>query len=167
MHTSDRERSPQPGARPALPPSRVAAPATGELAERTKALRRWAIRQPPLLATIATLPDRDEGPSDGSLCWEARAVPGVQLEGTVRVSVLRVRSLAGRRPLLVGQIQACSEADDPLPERELRWYLHRPARGVTSQAPSRDAWFTGLLDAHYELGGAVVELPASPQPEPV
>lgn len=149
-----------------LEPSRssTAAPRiTTGLSSAIDEIRRWGRTRPPLLTVTARLPHvRELGPEEPGLAWEARAVPGISVDSTARVSLVRILACTGGERELVGQIQASGPLDHPLGEPELSWYVHEPERGATREIDDPDEWFTGVVGAYYRAGGAEIDLTPMP-----
>lgn len=149
-----------------LEPSRssTAAPRTdAQLSSAIEQIRRWGRTRPPLLTVTARLPHvRELKPDEPGLAWEARAVPGISVGSTARVSLVRVLSCTADGHELVGQIQATGPLDHPLGEPELAWYVHEPDQGATRAFDDPDAWFTGVIGAYHRAGGAAIDLTPMP-----
>ncbi|HVL47256.1 MAG TPA: hypothetical protein VM889_01725 [Candidatus Thermoplasmatota archaeon] len=125
-------------------------------ADAAEGLRRWASGEPLVRHLRTVLPALAEAGDRPGLFVDAAATPWIDVEGDLRVSVLRLWSVAidGSRTL-VGQVQATASRDG---DRRLRAYVHRPEMFHTEEQAGEDAWFLQVLDAHYERGGAPLAL---------
>lgn len=133
-----------------------------EHAHRSASLRRWGTSHPRVLSVMATLPADDELDADGGVGWETTPVPGITLDGELRVSILRVFSHSPEGRSLVGQVQARCTIDHPIPDPALRWYVHDPERWTTWSPGDLDAWFSAILERHYARDGKTLALELVP-----
>lgn len=145
--TDDRSKTQLPPRPPPQAPARAPTP-------DPEALRRWALSRPDVLHLGAELaPASDPASEDRGLAWEARPAPALVGQGSMRVSVVQILSSTSRGTRIVGQVQACCPVDHPLARPELAWVLHHPDHGHPRRFHGPEAWFIGVLDAHYARGG--------------
>lgn len=149
MHAKD-VRGPTPPTTPSrtrsLPPRHDA-----PIDEQIRPLRAWGRRHPLVLELTATLPPVETlDPGTPALAWDASPVPGLIVDGLGRVSVLRLVSHTPETDRLVGQIQAVEPLDHPLEGPRLVTYLHHIEHRTTHRIETPEAWFTRVLEAHYE-----------------
>lgn len=125
-----------------------------------QSLRTWGRAHPTLASLQALLPsypaEREAVLAPGLYVDHLRT-PWVAVRGEIRVSLARLICVtpAGKHQL-VGQVQVTAVEQDLQETMQLRYYLHQPAGVIAREVDSEDAWWMGVLDAHYKLGGAAL-----------
>lgn len=123
-------------------------------------LREHASNHTTLLALKRDLPGLPtDGPADQGLYMDAQEVPGMVVNGELRVSVARLISVGhdGTRKM-VGQIQATRVLDHPLETWSMRFYVHVHRFFATHEVDHQEQWFVRVLEQHYRNGGDQVAL---------
>lgn len=129
---------------------------TSEMAAKLRSKAREHPTVATLDAQLPTLPE--SGAPDQGLYIETRKTPGLTVNGELRVSVARIKSVGPDGPRLVGQIQAVRAVDHPLESWELRLFEHEPEYFSTERHDDPEAWFVRLLDLHYEATDAQADI---------
>ncbi|MDX1611182.1 MAG: hypothetical protein R3185_02350 [Candidatus Thermoplasmatota archaeon] len=125
-------------------------------------LRASALNHPTVLSLGRDLPSLPrEGPVEPGLYLDKSKVPGILVNGEVRVSLARIFSVdpSGKRQL-IGQVQATRVRDHPLETWELRYYVHVHKFYATHKVDDETQWFLQVLEQHYKAGGDEVDLTA-------
>lgn len=162
MHAKD-ARGVTPQQPSQSPPA--SAPPDADAEQAIEPLRAWGLRHPFVLELMATLEPASTARSGAEqLVWETAPVPGLVVNGERRVSILRLRSRTQDGDQLVGQVQVLQPSDDPLARTELALYVHAPDKAFTRHEEDADAWFTTVLDTHYDRASDPVELAPAPLP---
>lgn len=135
-----------------LPPGRTESPGAQ--------LRSWGRSHATLQALQTLLPhypaERESALAPGLYVDHLRT-PWVSVRGEIRVSLARLICVTPEgRHQLVGQVQVTASESDLLASMSLRFYLHQPAGVIAREVPDEPAWWLGVLDAHYRLGGAPI-----------
>lgn len=71
----------------------------------------------------------------------------IVVDGEVRLSLVRVYSLVGKEPTLIGQIQATGSSEDPH-QWTLQFYLHDVERGFTDDYDEAPRWWRDVASRH-------------------
>lgn len=126
-----------------------------------QALRAWGRSHPTLMALKTLLPsypaERETTVSTG-LYVDYHRTPWVAVRGEIRVSLARLIAVTPEgKHQLVGQVQVTAIESDVHSSITLRYYLHQPAGVIAREIPTESEWWVGVLDAHYKLGGMVID----------
>lgn len=74
-------------------------------------------------------------------------VEPIVVDGEVRVSLLRIYSLVGQEPTLLGQVQATGSSEEAA-DWSLEYYLHDVERGYTDDYHEAARWWRDVATRH-------------------
>lgn len=103
------------------------------------------MRRSPVHEIVERLPT-PQGDGAGLRVDAGDAEP-IVVDGEVRISLVRVYSLVGQEPTLIGQIQATGSSEDPQ-EWDLQFYLHDVERGYTDDYDQAPRWWRDVASRH-------------------
>lgn len=138
-------------------PSGVSRTSTEDVAAK---LREHASNHTTVLTLKRDLPELPTGgPVDQGLYMDLQEVPGMVVNGELRVSVARLVSVGhDGTHKMVGQIQATRVLDHPLETWSMRFYVHVHRFFATHEVDHQEQWFVRVLEQHYRNGGDQVAL---------